>query len=86
MLITMLENVRPEEYGYTGQAGWGDSHQWLKGVQYDLDQEIACNLMNNGDAYNSETEEEGFDDWFKTISDALTPPSKETMEKIMRKP
>ena len=79
MLITMLDNVRPEEYGIKGQASWAEAIQWHKGKTYDLDDDLANMFMDNGDAYNAEPE-----DCYSIWLNSVKPPSHEDLARILR--
>lgn len=58
MLITMLNDVCPQDYDIKGQPGWREEVQWKKGETYNLDLHTAGMFMENGDAYNAEDEDE----------------------------
>ena len=77
MKIKFNDNVAPEAYDMKGQPGWASEVQWRKGEIHDLPEEIADPIVYMGDAEYCSNQSFELPD--------LMLPTREQMEKIMRK-
>ena len=50
MIIRMLRDVCPSDYGIKGQRDWQETVQWKQGEEYNEDSWLAQMFINNDDA------------------------------------